>query len=271
MAGILRVLPYARASGPWNMALDEAILEAVAAGKAPPTLRVYGWRGAWLSLGMAQPIEQVDRAACAAHGVGIVRRASGGTAVLHVDQVGWSLAVPEGHPLAIGDVVESYGAHAAVALDALRRLGIGGVRAAEVSEARAPLPEPLLSMACFGGLAPHEIVADDGRKLVGWGQVRRRGVVMHHAVLSLRHDATALAEILCVDRSRLAGALDKRVTDLHVVAGRRVGAEELARALAATYGGIHTQKGVQKCPGVQQRARELVRTKYGSEEWTARR
>src|SRR5581483_175045 len=115
-----------------------------------------------LSVGMAERIADVDLTAARQVGVGIVRRPSGGTAVLHVDQVAWSLALPAGHPLAPADIVETY-----------RRHGV-------------------LAVACFGGLAPHEIVVGTPlRKLVGWGQVRRRGVVMHHAVLSLRFEPKA--------------------------------------------------------------------------------
>src|SRR2546428_7304595 len=98
------------------MAIDEAVLEAVAAGAAGPTLRAYGWRGRWLSIGMAESIGDVDRAAAAADRVAIVRRPSGGAAVLHVDQLAWSLTLPADHPLASPDIVESYRRHAAITL-----------------------------------------------------------------------------------------------------------------------------------------------------------
>src|SRR5688572_32985231 len=155
------------------MAIDEAILEAVAAGQSPPTLRLYGWRGRWLSVGMAESISDVDLDACRASGTGVVRRPSGGTAVLHVDQVAWSLTLPTGHPLAPSDIVASYAQQAEITLAALRSLGLVA-RAVAPTEAKAPLPDPVLAIACFGGLAPHEIVVGDApRKLVGWGQVRR--------------------------------------------------------------------------------------------------
>jgi lipoate-protein ligase A len=268
----LRLLPLALASGPRNMAVDEAILDAVAAGDSPPTLRFYGWRGRWLSIGMAESIADVDLDACRAAGVRVLRRPSGGTAVLHRSQVAWALLLPSGHQLAPGDIIDSYAQHAAITLRALAGLGVSA-RPATRAEAKAPLLDELLAMACFGGLAPHEVVVGDPpRKLVGWGQVRRRGVVMHHAAVSLTFDPDALAGLLAADRARLAGALTRRVIGLDEAAGRAVGRDELAAAVVAAFGaiGMPSEPGELTC-GERRRAGELVRTKFGHESWTVRR
>ncbi|HEV8633783.1 MAG TPA: hypothetical protein VG370_06035 [Chloroflexota bacterium] len=254
------------------MALDEAVLEAVAGGEAPPTLRFYGWRGRWLSIGMAESIADVSRDACRAGGVRILRRPSGGTAVLHVAQVAWALLLPAGHPLAPGDIVDSYAQQAAITLRALETLGVAA-RPATPAEAKAPLPDHLLALACFGGLAPHEVVVGDPpRKLVGWGQVRRRGVVMHHAVVSLRFDPGALAALLATDRTRLAGALGRRVIGLDEAAGRPVTRRQLVDAVVAALAGagLPAEPGALTC-AERRRARELVRTKFAADSWTVRR
>lgn len=262
-----RLLPLVYASGPENMAVDEAILEGVAAGSSPPTLRFYGWTDDWLSIGMAEPIGDVDRAAAAATGVELLRRPSGGTAVLHAGQLGWSLALPPGGELASGDIVASYLAHSRVTLAALRRLGVDA-RGATLEEARASLPDPVLAIACFGGLAPHEVVAGDPpKKLVGWGQVRRRGVVMHHATASVGpFDPAALAGLLVADQARLAEALAVRV------AGVPVEPAALVEAVATAYG----EAGLELAPGQltaaeRVRAEELVAEKYAAKSWTERR
>ncbi|PON11393.1 lipoate--protein ligase family protein, partial [Candidatus Entotheonella serta] len=78
-----------------NMALDEAILQACEAGVAPPTLRVYGWQPPALSLGYAQNVtKEVNVAACQRYGIEIVRRPTGGRAVLHDDEVTYSVVMP---------------------------------------------------------------------------------------------------------------------------------------------------------------------------------
>jgi lipoyl(octanoyl) transferase len=254
------------------MALDEAILEAVAAGHSPPTLRFYGWRGRWLSIGMAESIADVDVLACRATGTGIVRRPSGGTAVLHVDHLAWSLTLPDGHPLAPGDIVRSYAQQAEIILAALRALGVAA-RGATPAEAKAPLPDPVLAIACFGGLAPHEIVAGTRpRKLVGWGQVRRRGVVMHHATLPRRFDSSALPALLAADRAALIDALARRVVGLDELAGRRVSSRSLVSAIVDAYAahGYPSELGVPSEDELS-RAGALLDEKYGAESWTARR
>ncbi|MCU0474760.1 MAG: octanoyltransferase, partial [Anaerolineae bacterium] len=78
-----RLLCDPPAGGAWNMAADEAILESVGAGDAPPTLRLYGWEPACLSLGFSQSHADADLVRLAAHGWGWVRRPTGGKAILH--------------------------------------------------------------------------------------------------------------------------------------------------------------------------------------------
>src|SRR5258708_34149740 len=75
-----RLILDAPCDGASNMAIDEAILEAVGRGDAPPTLRLFRWEPACLSLGYAQPESDVDRGRLAAHGWHIVRRMTGGRA-----------------------------------------------------------------------------------------------------------------------------------------------------------------------------------------------
>src|SRR5207244_396227 len=89
------------------------------------------------------------------------------------------------------------------------------------------------------------VVGEPLRKLVGWGQVRRRGVVLHHAVTSLHFDPAALAGLLAGDRIRLAEALRRRVADFASAAKSRVGSAHLSAALVEAYGGA----GLRVCLG----------------------
>src|SRR3989440_12933515 len=85
-------------AGARNMALDEELLDAVAAGTSPPTLRFYGWSPPCLSLGYFQPPELVDLEACARFHVDVVRRPTGGRAILHDRRLPHHLSPPPAAP-----------------------------------------------------------------------------------------------------------------------------------------------------------------------------
>jgi lipoate-protein ligase A len=86
------------ARGAWNMAVDEAILETAGRGESLPTLRLYAWEPACLSLGYAQSCQDVDRARLQERGWEVVRRATGGRAILHVDELTYSVTAPPNEP-----------------------------------------------------------------------------------------------------------------------------------------------------------------------------
>jgi len=88
-----RLIDSGPGPGPWNLALDEAIFHAVRAGASPPTLRLYRWSAPALSIGYAQDRDRdVDRDACRARGIAVLRRITGGRAVLHDAEVTYSVA-----------------------------------------------------------------------------------------------------------------------------------------------------------------------------------
>src|SRR5436190_13594315 len=79
----------------WNMAVDEALLESVMTNAAPPTLRLYSWESAAVSVGRFQSIARTLRQEeCAARGVPLVRRITGGRGILHGDDLTISVAAP---------------------------------------------------------------------------------------------------------------------------------------------------------------------------------
>ncbi|MEW5933385.1 MAG: biotin/lipoate A/B protein ligase family protein, partial [Bacillota bacterium] len=109
--------------GATNMAVDEAIMLAHARGEVPPTLRFYGWRPPALSLGYAQKAErEVDLEACRRAGVDVVRRPTGGRAVLHDREVTYSVVISTA--LFPGSVVETYRRLSAGLVEGLRLLGL---------------------------------------------------------------------------------------------------------------------------------------------------
>ena len=179
MSGRWRLLADGPASGEWNMGVDEALLESVSAG-APPTLRFYTWDGPWLSLGYGQSEEPDRLAACERAGVGVVRRATGGRAVLHGADLTYALAVPEG--VLPSDLRDSYETVATALLEALGQLGVdaGSGPLAAGGPGRGEFD-------CFAAPAAHELCAG-GRKLVGSAERRTRGGVLQHGSIRLRPD-----------------------------------------------------------------------------------
>jgi lipoate-protein ligase A len=91
-----RLLNSGYADGPRNMAIDEALLESLVAGEGQPVLRLYGWQPAAVSLGFFQPLDEgISLTEITARGFGLVRRPSGGRAILHKDEITYSVTVPE--------------------------------------------------------------------------------------------------------------------------------------------------------------------------------
>ena len=120
-----RLLLSPFADGPANMAVDEAILQANAAGSRLPTLRFFGWTPPCLSLGYGQRAADVDLQRLAALGYDLVRRPTGGRAILHTDELTYSVIAPRDEPRVSGGVLESYQQLSAGLLAGLHHLGLG--------------------------------------------------------------------------------------------------------------------------------------------------
>ncbi|MGC9317440.1 MAG: lipoate--protein ligase family protein, partial [Armatimonadota bacterium] len=104
-----RIIESGRATGFRNMAVDEAIMQSVARGEAPPTLRLYGWQPPAVSLGYHQHLDEgIDRTAVRERGYDIVRRPTGGRAILHADELTYSFCIRQDQIAGGHSVMESY-------------------------------------------------------------------------------------------------------------------------------------------------------------------
>ena len=204
---------------------------AVAAGSSPPTLRFYGWEPPCVSVGYAQAIRQeIDLEACVDKGYAWVRRPTGGRAILHVDELTYSVIAPLHEPRVAGDILTSYRRLSLGLIAGLGRLGVEATQAGTDSMPRASGR----SAACFDVPSPYEVMVW-GRKLVGSAQARRRRVVLQHGTMPLCGDVGRLCEVLAVpqrERKTLHLTLGRRAVTLERVLGQRVGLEEVAEALA---------------------------------------
>lgn len=239
------------------MALDEALAASVRAG-GPPALRFYRWSPPCLSLGRNQPADGYDRAALRARGIDVVRRPTGGRAVLHHRELTYSVAVRDG---ALGAPRDAYRAVNRALVAGLARLGV----AAELhagSGGRAPSP----SLApCFEKPVEGEVTAGGG-KLVGSAQRRWDGVLLQHGSIPLEDDQAALAELLAEPWRAPAGAAAASLSGL---LGRVPGWEELTSALAE---GWRESLGVELAEAAptpaERRRAEALRARYADAAWT---
>ena len=215
-----------------QLALGEALLATMSEGSLP-VIRWYVSEQPVLVLGNGQPADVVDSAACRARSVEVLRRTSGGTAVL-LDRyaVSMEVALPFGHPLAGGDIVSSYRWIGELWAQTLRVLGIGQARSLPTAEVRA-MPkvakEDPVRLACYGTLSPFEPVLGQ-KKVVGLSQVRRRNAVLYQVGAHLEWRPEALAALLSLS-SEDRGDLVRRLRDLAAgvddLADRRISFGEL--------------------------------------------
>ena len=181
------------AAGPLNMARDHAM--ALSVGTGSGSLRWYGWRTPTLSLGRNEPaVGRWASERLAAEGVDVVRRPTGGRAVLHHRELTYALAVPAEGP---GSVRRLHSAAGAALTEGLRRLGVPAALAPG-GPAHAPDAGP-----CFRTPAAGEVIVG-GRKLVGSAQVRVEGKLLQHGSILLQDDQRLLARLVASPRS--AGA-----------------------------------------------------------------
>ncbi|MEA2647491.1 MAG: lipoyl(octanoyl) transferase [Chloroflexota bacterium] len=165
--------------GAENMARDRALLDELVAGRRGPTLRFYGWAPACISLGLGQREEILDLDAVRAAGLDVVRRPTGGQALLHDDEVTYSVVASQQDPLVGGTLMATYHALTEAFLSGLRDLGIEGEGAP-----CEPRPAAGLTSVCFASASAEEVLVG-GRKLVASAQWRSRGAFLQHGSLLL--------------------------------------------------------------------------------------
>lgn len=255
--------------GPLNMAVDELILSAVGAGEQPPTLRLYGWQPACLSLGYGQPATDADRERIAARGWQIVRRATGGRAILHTDELTYSVTLPLAHPLATGSIVDSYRRLSAALLRALQRLG-----ASVDADEKAPGTK-LIGPICFEVPSDYEITAN-GKKLVGSAQMRKQGAALQHGSLPLWGDVARICDALVfVDetvREQAKARVRERAATFADVMGETITWDDAAQAVAGGFAEAFDLAWDKRPLSAAERTRahELRESRYATEDWTRR-
>jgi lipoate-protein ligase A len=252
--------------GAWNMAADEALVEAVNAGRSQPVLRLYRWQPPCLSLGFSQPYSVADTAFCASHGVDVVRRPTGGRAVLHHLELTYSVLAALGQGPFSQDLQAVYQLICRALVAGLGKLG---VPAGVSGEPEGGHISPTEAVPCFIGPAAGEVVAQ-GRKLVGSAMRRQGGSILQHGSILEGWDGALQAGCLGLPDD---ASLRPAVTTLSDLLGAPPPLEVLRDVIAAGFAETLGAKFVPStlAPEEAARARFLERERYGHERWTVRR
>lgn len=260
-----RILDEGAFDGATNMARDEALLGGYAEGGEArlPTVRLYEWSPPALSLGRRQPaIGSHDPSFIASEGIDLVRRPTGGRAVLHEHELTYAVVGALGTASFPGGVLDTYRRISRALESALRTLGVDAIA---VSPSREGVrdPGPFGPPACFDRAGAYEI-AVRGRKLLGSAQLRRRRAFLQHGSILLRADPRRLARAIGLP------AAPERLADLATVLGRPPDTGRLRSAIVAAFEAVLEGPAA---PGTladeeSERAAALRAAKYATEAWT---
>jgi lipoyl(octanoyl) transferase len=248
MSILCRVLPYERADGPANMAIDEALLEVVAGGEQTAYLRTYGWTIPTLSLGYFQRLAEA-RSDPRWSDVALVRRLTGGGSIWHHHEVTYALVVPGVHPLTRPNTKLYRAVHLAIA-GILSSFGVRAERRGD--RVRQTLDKRKRPLLCFTDPNPEDIVTK-GIKIVGSAQRRRADAVLQHGSVLLSRSCHT---------PELPGVCD--VADVY--AEPRDWSDRFLASIPEALGLHPLAIGVPD--EVRERAAELERTVYRSAAWT---
>jgi lipoate-protein ligase A len=253
-----RLLVTPPASGAENMALDEALMDrARATGEW--TLRVYGWATPTISLGRNQSArDRYDLDRIRSRGLAVVRRPTGGRAILHDREVTYSVTAPTG---AAGELGESYRRINALLVAALNTLGVAASVASPSTRAISPGMSP-----CFDTPAAGELVVDGG-KLAGSAQWRIDGALLQHGSILVGDDQSSLADLTVETQSPIA-----RPATLTEALGWRPSTADVSAAL---HHAVRTIEDPDASPleldeALRARTAALI-VRYSDDAWTWRR
>lgn len=227
-----------------NMAIDEAVAEAISLGESTPTIRFYRWLPSAVSIGYFQLInKEVDTYLCETLGIDVVRRMTGGGAVYHDDEITYSLIAPVS--CFSEDIGECYRTICSRITDALASIGISS------------------------SFRPVNDVVVNGKKISGSAQTRRKGVITQHGTVLYGLDRDRMFSILKPSPSKLIGKNIKNFFDGVTCVNEECGAsgEDLYRAMLGSftfdkeweYGDLSDE---------EHKTAEKLTYKYRSAEWT---
>ena len=271
-------------TGFMNMAIDEAIMIAHREGLVPPTIRFYQWSPAAVSLGYFQDLEkEIDVDVCKNLGIDIVRRPTGGKAVLHDKELTYSFIIRENHPLVNDSILETY---KKISGGIIRGLSYLGIKAELVplreklkstpsgNEAKSEIPHSDIKSICFSVPSQYEVQVE-GKKIVGSAQVRKREIVLQHGSLLIELEKDKLFSVFNFPSVQIRERLKIRfkATSLEEILKKKINFSELSEILPR---GFEEEFGVKLTEGKltkqeEKISKDLLENKYSTYEWNYER
>ena len=218
----LRVMNTPELKASLNMAIDEAVLLGVMDGSSPSTLRLYSFSPPAVTIGRFQRLPEELRRRAETHGLAVVRRPTGGRAVVHGSDLSYSVVAPVDHPVLGGSIKETYRKVCERLVSALSALG---VTVSFTPSGRTEKYER--SESCFDTSVLYELKSGPD-KIAGNAQTRRGGVFLQQGTISLGTPPLAY--------ELLFGEGAKTPKDLSALAERSVGYSQLAESILLAFG-----------------------------------
>ena len=271
-------------NGFMNMAIDEAIMIAHREGLVSPTIRFYQWSPPAVSLGYFQDLKkEIDIDTCQDMGIDIVRRPTGGKAVLHDKELTYSFVIKEDHPLVNDSILETY---KKISRGIIKGLSYLGVKAALVpvreklkndslnKGKNSKILHPDIKSICFLVPSQYEVQVD-GKKILGSAQVRKGGIVLQHGSLLIKLEKDKLFSVFNFPSVQVREKLKSRLnaTSLEEILKKKIGFSELSEVLTR---GFEEEFGVKLVKGKlteqeEKASIDLFKNKYSTYEWNYER
>jgi lipoate-protein ligase A len=256
------------------MAIDEAIFTSCQQKKSPPTIRIYGWNPPAVSLGYFQKAENaVDLDACRRCGVDVVRRLSGGRAVLHYHELTYSVICREGISPLGSSVLETYKTISECLISTLEGLSLQ-VQWVASRDKHTGAQEKDKTASCFSSPSWYEITVE-GKKICGSAQKRGDGVLLQHGSLLIDYDPELLGEVLLSRKSEEEFLTEIRssTTAINQHLAQKIDFDQLKELVLNSF---EDQLQISLIPGElsdyeSQLKDHFLKEKYSTDEWNLHR
>jgi len=240
----------------YNMAVDEALMQL----SSIPTIRFYRWKPAALSIGYFQDIKAgINYENCKKYGIDVVRRITGGKAVLHDKEVTYSIVADES--LMPKGIIESYKRVSSGIVIALRQMGID-TKMEESANIRQK------SAICFNEPSYYELTVN-GKKIAGSAQTRKNKKLLQHGSILIDIDFDKIFSVFGIDGEDKKISIKNRITSINNELKRKITCDEVKAALKNGFEenfGVKLKKS-ELTEKEEELANRLIKEKYSTDNW----